>query len=118
MLTALRAGNNPANVPAITNVSVAWMAIPMSTVGFRNTVSDHIPLSIVWFPKALFIHSVAPMPATIPIYPNMVVIVTLSTIISQRNRKRFGSERFADAKFSGTLFNGNQHNVRNSDNSA
>ena len=76
MLTALRAGNNPANVPAITNVSVAWMAIPMSTVGVRNTVSDHIPVSIVWFPKALFIHSVAPIPATIPIYPNMVVIVT------------------------------------------
>ena len=41
MLTAFRAGNNPANVPAIINVSVACMAILISTVGFRKTVSVH-----------------------------------------------------------------------------
>ena len=82
--TSIKIPQNTPNVPAIINVSVACMAILMSTVGFRKTVSVHIPVSIVWLPKALFIHSVAPIPATMPIYPNIVVIVTLSTIISQR----------------------------------
>ena len=83
-MTALRAGKKPASVPAITNVMVACMAILISTVGLRKTVSVKTPASTVWFPATVFMYSVAAMPATIPIYPKKVVIVTLSAIISHK----------------------------------
>ena len=67
MLTAFFAGKKPANVPAMIRVSVAWTAMPRSTVGLENMVCWNIPASMVWLPKAAFIHSVTPMPATIPI---------------------------------------------------
>ena len=66
MRTALRAGNSPASVPATMSVTVAWMAMPMSTVGLLNIFVSNMPASIVWLPNAAFIHSVAPMPATMP----------------------------------------------------
>eukprot|EP00975_Prorocentrum_lima_P057440 12048579-Prorocentrum_lima.AAC.1 len=71
-MTALRAGKKPASVPAITNVMVACMAILISTVGLRKTVSVKTPASTVWFPATVFMYSVAAMPATIPIYPKKV----------------------------------------------
>ena len=83
-MTALRAGKKPASVPAITNVMVACMAILISTVGLRKTVSVKTPASTVWFPATVFMYSVAAMPATIPIYPKKVVIVTLSAMISHK----------------------------------
>ena len=85
-MTALRAGKKPASVPAITNVMVACMAILISTVGLRKTVSVKTPASTVWFPATVFMYSVAAMPATIPIYPKKVVIVTLSAMISHEIR--------------------------------
>ena len=42
------------------------------------------PASTVWFPATVFMYSVAAMPATIPIYPKKVVIVTLSAMISHK----------------------------------
>ena len=66
ILTAFLAGKNPASVPAIIKVSVACMAMPMSTVGSENILAWNIPVSAVWVPKAEFIHSVTQMPATMP----------------------------------------------------
>jgi len=83
-MTALRAGKKPASVPAITNVMVACMAILISTVGLRKTVSVKTPASTVWFPATVFMYSVAAMPAT---------------------------QRFADTKFTGPFFYCDQHDI-------
>ena len=45
-------------------VRVAWIAILRSTVGSENMVCWNMPASIVWLPKAEFIHSVTPMPSS------------------------------------------------------
>ena len=84
IITAFRAGKNPANVPAAIKVKVAWMAMCKSTVGFTKTVADAIPMSITCSPATLFMYSVQAIPAIIPIYPNKVVIVMLSAMINVR----------------------------------
>ena len=84
IMTAFRAGKNPAKVPAIIKVKVAWIAICKSTVGLTNTVADATPMSITCSPATLFMYSVQAIPAIIPIYPNKVVIVMLSAMINVR----------------------------------
>ena len=63
IMTALRAGKNPANVPATIKVRVAWMAMCMSTVGLTNTVAEATPTSTTCSPATAFMYSVTAMPA-------------------------------------------------------
>ena len=48
------------------SVTVACMAMRRSTVGSLNILAWNMLASIVWLPKVLSIHSVTPMPATMP----------------------------------------------------
>ena len=80
--------NMPQKTPkAVNRLRVLFLVMVMN-------ISSHLSKSILiilicskcfdWSPATVFMYSVAAMPATIPIYPKKVVIVTLSAMISHK----------------------------------
>ena len=66
MRLALKAGIIPAMVPAMTMTSVASRQTSMPTVGLLNMVAWKSPASTLVCPSVASIHSLTPMPSSMP----------------------------------------------------
>ena len=81
-LEAFSAGMSPAMVPAMMMTRVACIQTSSPTVGLRNIVAWKSPVSTTSCPIVASIYSFAAIPQSIPMYPKIAVVMTLSIMIS------------------------------------